>query len=228
MPFQPQLAIPHSKGYSCRLCTRLFKDLSSVNRHLRGHPKYEMPVNSSSSRPGKAPSRLPKPPPRQVVASRNEKEVSPRHFCVICRAHFEDLSALRGHNRHVHSEAALQRTRFVARERERKESSREKRYRCERCGFSSKSIPTLRDHMMKVHEETDVFFCPYCLIGFAKISDRNCHVRIAHEKKSAFQCNICNGMFKDKHVLERHLHNIHKKSVRDSSAYTEIKPGRNK
>ena len=79
------------------------------------------------------------------------------------------------------------------------------RYQCELCDKSYKSKAKLRDHTDRYHEGKEFQqICPLCKGAFVNLKS---HIRIVHEKKKPFGCDICNAHFSQKSKLQMLLSN---------------------
>jgi KRAB domain-containing zinc finger protein len=98
---------------------------------------------------------------------------------------------------------------------------------CGICGSSFSRERDLRSHIMSKHaddpsSEADRT-CGECGLVFSSISNLNTHIRVSHEKSQKFTCDICQKHFGHKHVLNRHMVNVHKQiRTLDDSLSTSV------
>lgn len=80
----------------------------------------------------------------------------------------------------------------------------EKTFACQHCEYKAALKGTLKKHEEQVHKTIDLFRCDLC--SFQTISkDRHRSHIIAHEKKTAFTCTICDKTFMIKREYNTHM-----------------------
>lgn len=65
---------------------------------------------------------------------------------------------------------------------------------CELCGQQFKTAESLKHHTV-IHSDAHPHTCDICGKSFKRITDRNVHVRITHEKVPRYKCDYCDRTF---------------------------------
>ena len=82
-----------------------------------------------------------------------------------------------------------------------------KRFKCEKCSFSSDTASDVRKHF-RVHTKEKPFQCKECLRSFSKKGNMTRHLLI-HSQKCPYECDKCSKKFRISSNLKRHVRLVH-------------------
>mmetsp|Transcript_3538 Transcript_3538/g.9764 ORF Transcript_3538/g.9764 Transcript_3538/m.9764 type:complete len:575 (+) Transcript_3538:53-1777(+) len=123
-----------------------------------------------------------------------------------CITEGQDLSSFNAKRPRVASDpATLVDSRVAA-----KPSAQKGVWACEFCGVVSSRRSNLARHIELVHsQESRKFACPQCPQQFSLKQHLSAHVRIIHERSSAFPCPTCGKTFVTSSNLRKHERTVH-------------------
>ena len=76
--------------------------------------------------------------------------------------------------------------------------------------------------MKLVHDEKKPFECNVCTVKFARKANLKQHIDTIHDGIRAFQCEFCNSTFTQKSTLKAHVKVIHKEKTIIKPKSTDI------
>jgi len=79
--------------------------------------------------------------------------------------------------------------------------------KCLICETICSSPDTLNSHMA-IHIKKNAYYCKFCKKSFSLKWNFDIHMRI-HINEKPFQCDICDTKFSTKHMMKRHIINLH-------------------
>jgi KRAB domain-containing zinc finger protein len=176
----------HERPYECLVCSKRFKRKSELKIHEGSHDKkFQCDICQR----------------KFALKSQLKKHLklheNPDLFqCQICKIKLSCKFALERHLR-TH------------------DKNREKRFKCDRCNFSSDLFNNLKRHK-KFHERQDrklnwnpkAVKCPQCpSVVFKKALKK--HIQTLHQKKFQVICDFCGKLFANKYNLSVHLKTRH-------------------
>ncbi|EAT36083.1 AAEL011807-PB [Aedes aegypti] len=104
------------------------------------------------------------------------------YACDLCSRSFKLPSSLASHIK-VHSE--------------------DRKFVCNDCGNGFKKLEHLKMHINTVHLKTKAYSCQVCNKSFARVGDRNVHMR-SHAEEKPHQCSYCGRGFHLAKALRAH------------------------
>lgn len=237
-------------GYRCNFCVEVHSTLRAICNHLRKHVQYgeakeghvkheavEMPVappvvgNSNGDVEDAVavdadPSETVSPPsavtmeteesvPVETVPAEEEKtRAVPGHPCSMCNRMFMSMQGLRSHER-SHSAVAL--------------ISRDDKYSCQYCQFSSPFRHNLDRHVQSHHGHQKPFRCKFCPFKSSYLSRLKSHLHKAHAGEHTYKCFSCPfstttiSQLKD-HSLQEHGETLTIPKLRAGAALRSTRP----
>ena len=168
--------IPKAEQYNCPQCDTSLPSTTSLDIHLQIHEeRRNIPCNSvDCSRKFSTYTEL---------RTHKDSEHSTKHKCNICEKIWNSQHELRKHMRR---------------------HSIEKNYICITCGKGFKSEPTLKHHILGIHEGF-LTSCDLCGQSFASPSGLTNHKRNKHGTKQVTICTECLKTFGNKYILKEHM-----------------------
>ena len=177
----------HEKSHACELCGRSFSKKRQLEQHCaKIHGPFPC-AHCGRIFSSRTEFRL---HVRQTHSSPSKEPES--HTCSYCgEGSFESREALKLHMTDAHTNFA-----------------------CELCPSTFSRERDLRAHIVSKHmnEDNDDAHertCSVCGIEFSSAWNLKTHIRVSHENEKKFQCKICEKYFGHKHVLQRHIENVH-------------------
>ncbi|XP_056586388.1 zinc finger protein 462 isoform X2 [Triplophysa dalaica] len=196
-------------GYRCNFCVEVHSTLRAICNHLRKHVQYgevkeghvketlETPValpmvsngnpedvaavdhdpSEVASPPSAVPMETEESVPVETVPADQEKTPAvPGHPCSMCNRMFMSMQGLRSHER-SHSAVAL--------------VSRNDKYSCQYCHFSSPFRHNLDRHVQSHHGHQKPFRCKLCSFKSSYLSRLKSHLHKAHAGEHTYKCLSC-------------------------------------
>lgn len=241
-------------GYRCNFCVEVHPTLRAICNHLRkhvqygevkeGHVKQEMletpvalPVDSISNgnaedvvAVGNDPSEMASPPSAvpmeteepvpmdsvqaEVSVEQEKTRAVPGHPCSMCNRMFMSMQGLRSHER-SHSAVAL--------------VSRNDKYSCQYCHFSSPFRHNLDRHVQSHHGHQKPFRCKLCPFKSSYLSRLKSHLHKAHAGEHTYKCLSCPfstttiSQLKE-HSLQEHKETLTLPKLRAGAALRSTRP----
>ena len=194
-------------------CDKMFHGREQLRKHMRRH---ETAASHSCDLCGRLFAK------KRQLESHVEKIHGP-FPCLICGQTFTSRTEFRLHGKQVHhvtscfEECEFCDSRFpssaLLRQHVRDEHQN---FPCLICATTFTRQRSLRAHVLLKHSaEGDNMnslvdrTCGHCGVVFSSVSNLRTHVRTAHEGVRRFECRVCGKIFAYKHVLIRHIQNVH-------------------
>ena len=81
---------------------------------------------------------------------------------------------------------------------------------CDKCHKRFPQESALKKHKLDAHQTVMLsLFCPYCEQTFDHHDQLTNHMKLNHDPKDMFQCNVCQFYFLTKATLEMHMKSVH-------------------
>ncbi|KAJ2939908.1 hypothetical protein O0L34_g6614 [Tuta absoluta] len=194
-------------GFPCVLCDQSFQSFYKLSVHMNTHYKYHVCEVCGSSYINRLSLR--------VHVQMRHKELK----CALCPATFSQQYLRVKHMRKVHNTYKSVRYcllchktfryTYMLEEHKIQEHGKKRPVAvCSECGKSFLSPFNLRNHIRCVHNKERNHPCTHCGQCFFTSHDQRRHQR-THQEIRLFACSYCDGRFKSKDSLRRHLKKQH-------------------
>ena len=80
-----------------------------------------------------------------------------------------------------------------------------RKYKCDKCSFTSVTPSRLRDHDQAVHQKTVQHKCQSCNFSTYRKTCLHSHIRYVHAKHRPHKCDICDMTFFEKRAKLKHM-----------------------
>ncbi|XP_049883473.1 zinc finger protein 14-like [Pectinophora gossypiella] len=203
------LLIPYrlENGFNCVLCEQKFNTYFRLSIHMNTHYTNHVCEICGVSYINRLSLRM------HVNSIHREKK------CSICLDTFTNTYSRVKHMRKVHNSSQAKRYcllcnktfryTYMLNEHKIKEHGAKRQLSdCAQCGKSFLSDVNLRTHIRGVHVKERNYSCIYCGMSFFTSCDQRRHER-THQDVRLFACSYCEGRFKSKDSLRRHLKRQH-------------------
>ncbi|XP_019534379.3 zinc finger protein 425 [Aedes albopictus] len=172
------------KPHKCEFCNESYRKIRDLRRHqLVVHGQTELTIKSLHEQEDSGDELAIKPEVLQKKGTRKRGKNRPTYGCNLCSRTFKVPASLASHIK-THSE--------------------ERKFVCKECGMGFKKPEHLRMHIDGVHLKKKAFSCEVCNKSFARMGDRNVHMR-SHSEERAHQCSYCGRGFHLAKALRAHM-----------------------
>nr|XP_029733038.1 zinc finger protein 425-like isoform X2 [Aedes albopictus] len=172
------------KPHKCEFCNESYRKIRDLRRHqLVVHGQTELTIKSLHEQEDSGDELPIKPEVLQKKGTRKRGKNRLTYGCNLCSRTFKVPASLASHIK-THSE--------------------ERKFVCKECGMGFKKPEHLRMHIDGVHLKKKAFSCEVCNKSFARMGDRNVHMR-SHSEVRAHQCSYCGRGFHLAKALRAHM-----------------------
>ncbi|XP_026313945.1 zinc finger protein 14-like [Hyposmocoma kahamanoa] len=203
------MLIPYKleEGFRCVLCKENFNTYYRLSIHMNSHYSNHVCEICGASYINRLSLRV------HVHSIHKEKK------CSVCNLTFSNNYSKIKHMRKVHNRSEAKRYcllcnktfryTYLLNEHKIQEHGMKRQLSvCQECGKSFLSAVNLRTHMRAVHLKERNHPCQFCGMSFFTSCDQRRHER-THQDVRLFSCTNCEGRFKSKDSLRRHLKRQH-------------------
>ena len=201
--------------HTCPQCDIVFKDTSSVKRHIL--------VFHENKRPMKC-DRCLKRFKTHEETEEHKKICDEKFLCLTCGKIFPRQCNLRQHIRNVHDKIRSVRcdqcglgclNNYSLKKHIQTVHQNIRPYQCEDCGHAFALPNQLKKHRDEVHAEIKNFQCKLCNMAFTREKSLKNHIITIHDPDSKqFKCDLCGKSFVEKIRLKNHIDVVHEKKMK--------------
>ncbi|XP_062711187.1 zinc finger protein OZF isoform X2 [Aedes albopictus] len=171
------------RPYKCEFCKESYLRVRDLRRHrLVVHAQTELTVKSLDEQEDSGDQLPVKQEIPQKESSKKKSKNDLPYGCNLCSRTFKLPSSLASHIK-THSE--------------------ERKFVCNECGVGFKKLAHLKMHVNGVHLRKKAYSCEVCNKSFARVGDRNVHMR-SHTEEKPHQCSYCGRGFHLAKALRAH------------------------
>lgn len=164
------------KSHKCEFCSESYLRIRDLRRHrVMVHAQTDITVKELNEAEDTGGE-------HETPKGAQKKPKDLPYACDLCSRSFKLPSSLASHIK-VHSE--------------------DRKFVCNDCGNGFKKLEHLKMHINTVHLKTKAYSCQVCNKSFARVGDRNVHMR-SHAEEKPHQCSYCGRGFHLAKALRAH------------------------